>query len=112
MKNGLPMRREYCSSCLVKISNLNLPEVSDTNVTPQTFKYKNKTLGEIAVHDMDFIKWIAEESKQPDIIKNAAKRLLIGKGWIRHKDGEPYPYDERYETYLRAINKLKNYPQG
>lgn len=114
LSDGRPALRESCVGCGLTNGGTNLgvalPLINDTDINVSSYKYPNKTLGDIIEIDRDYIKWLILESKASSRIKKAAVRLYYNEGYISPTDGEIYDkkrcYDATRATLL--IDKLKN----
>lgn len=99
--DGLPVLREFCASCKVSGSGTNLgyalPALSDADVKVMSYKYNNKTLGEIHATNPDYLRWLVNESKSSDRIRKSAARLLCGRPYVAPTPNETYPRERRYD---------------
>jgi len=114
LSDGRPALREFCVDCRATNNGSNLgsslPMSSDIDIPISSYKYPNKTLGELIELDKKYVKWLILESKASSRIKNAAARLYYNQGYIAPKDGEIYDKSKRYDALMGGIlvDKLKN----
>lgn len=92
--DGQLVLREFCSVCGISSSGSNLgyalPMVSDADVKVMSYKYSNRTLGEIMLTDPEYLRWLVVESKSSDRVRKSAARLLCGTPYVPPKDGDSY----------------------
>ena len=113
MTDGRPSLREFCVGC--GLSNggsrlgLSVPLIADIDVPVLSYKYQNKTLGEIFNIDKSYLKWLVCESGAPDRVRKSAARIYFNKPYSPPKEGEIYPFRQIYNPMEGAelVRKLK-----
>lgn len=112
LSDGRPSLREFCVSCGRSYSGTNLgyaiPMIADTEIAVLSYKYPNKTLGEIQKIDEEYLVWLIKESKASDRIKKSAARVYYNNPYIPPKEGEVYTEERCYNpaTAWHFIKKI------
>lgn len=99
--DGISFLREFCTQCGRSFSGTRLghalPSISDVDLPVLSFKYKDKKLGEIALLNPDYLRWLVVESKSSDRVKKSAARILCDRPYSPPVEGDVYGVERCYD---------------
>lgn len=110
--DGVNILREFCAICLSSNSGSSLgfalPSTGDEEMRIQSYKYKDKTLGEINKIAPSYLIWLVCESKASDRVKKSAARLLCSVPYVPPVEGSIYPKEDCYDPSIgwQCIQKI------